>query len=135
MVHVSKRRLKKQYLERLFNQLAISVHTSSKRKTGALLRDLLTDSEQVMLAKRLAVILMLYEGHSCYRIWKTLNMSSSTVRSMWNLFEEGEYDNIIQTVCKRKDEREKYWKTLEIILRGGMPSMGKDRWQSLKTME
>lgn len=118
----------------LFNQLASSVHAGGKKNTGAVLGNLLTDTEQLMLAKRLAVILMLYEGCSSYRIWKALRMSPSTISRMQQQYDEGDYNDIVRLICKSKAERERFWETIETVLRGGMPSMGKDRWRSLRNM-
>ncbi len=92
--------------------------------------ELLTDTEQIMLAKRLMVIFMLAEGVSQYRIKKILNISSSTVARTARLMDGGAFHHLTQ-MCRKKKSREILWNELENIVRLGMPSMGNDRWKWL----
>jgi uncharacterized protein YerC len=132
MVHISKRPLKKELVSKLFNQLAKLIAKSTNRSSAAFLKDLLTEAEQLMLAKRLAVILMMHEGYSPHRVCTILKMSSSTVFGMHDRYNDGDYNGVLALVGKSKTEREALWRAIERILRAGMPSTGKDRWQSLK---
>lgn len=134
MAHVSKQPLDSKLSKELFVQLSVLVAKTDRKNGAQFLQTLLTDTEQVMLAKRLAVILMLSEGYSTYKVWNTLRMSKSTVVAMKTAYENGTYTPVVKMVGRSKADREKLWKTVELVLRAGMPSMGKDRWQSLKSM-
>lgn len=116
----------------LFTQL-VKVLTRVKEKEGNdFLRAFFTDEERVMLAKRIAVVGMLRDDISTYRITQALKMSSSTVARMKREYEAGRYDALAHTLGTSKREREEFWKTLEVILRAGMPPRGKGRWEWLK---
>ena len=132
MTNVSKHALDTKHQEQLFSQLAQLVHSSSKNETGAFLSELFTDSEQIMFIKPLAVVLLLSKQQSAYRISKTLKMSESTVSQIRLKYEFGEYDSIIKISKKKEFDSKQFWLTLDVLLRAGMPSRGKDRWKSLK---
>ncbi len=84
-----------------------------------------------MLAKRVAVLIMLRDGISTYRIVRVLKMSSSTVSRMKYDYETGMYEDLIGVLGKSRKQQEEFWKTIDVILQMGMPSQGKDRWKWL----
>lgn len=131
MAHVSKKPLKKEIKARVLRQFVVLVAKLDTSTAASFLSELLTETEQIMFAKRLAVILLFCEGLSQYKIWKLLHMSSSTVAQMYRRYEEGDYDAIVRRIGRNKKDREKMWQTIEVILRLGMPPMGKDRWRWL----
>ena len=132
MAHVSKRKIKDTILRELFEQMAKVIARSGKRNSTAFLNEFLTDTEQIMHAKRLAVIVMLHEGYSTYRILNELGMSASTVTTMKGRFLDGQYETITRVYGRNKKQREELWQLIELISRAGLPSMGKKRWQNLK---
>ena len=85
-----------------------------------------------MMAKRLAAIFMISEKISLYKIATRLKLSTSTVKRMYTNYSNGEYDELLRELNKRKIEKEKFWELIELIARAGMPSMGKRRWQTLR---
>lgn len=131
MTRVSQQRLDTKLATELFGQFVRIVSKSDRRRTGLLLQSLLTETEQVMLAKRIAVIVFLHEGVSMYRIVRVLKMSISTISEMKHAYTHGKYNDILHVLGKSKAEREAFWKTVEVVIRGGMPSMGRDRWKWL----
>src|SRR3989338_8970598 len=80
MPHISKTKLKQKTFLKINTLLIDSLFSKSARGNGKnVLKSLLTKTEQVMLAKRLAVIVLLDRGYSLYRIAKSLKVSPSTV--------------------------------------------------------
>lgn len=133
MPHISKNQLDDKLFLRLYNQFTEAV-TSSLSNKKDVLGDILTETEKVMFAKRLAVIFMLLEGASSYRIEQILKMSPSTTRR----FREGlykEHYTEIEKLFRSKKKKKDFWLTLEVVIRAGMPEMGKGRWKWLEEMD
>lgn len=128
MAFVSKKPLKKEVQTQL-NQQFIRTIVELRTVNGGknFISELLTDTEQVMLAKRLMTIFMLAENISQYKISKILNVSSSTVARTAHLMNSGAFSHLVR-ICRKKKDREVLLRELEVIVRFGMPSMGKDRW-------
>lgn len=122
-------------MDDLLVQLAKVLHDSKKSEGSAFLTALLTEEEQIMLAKRIAVVSMLHSKLSAYRIIQVLKMSSSTVMRMKRDFELGRYEPIVRVFGSSKMTQEKILKILELILGAGLPPRGKGRWKWLKKLE
>ncbi len=131
MTRVSAKLLNLKLSKKLFGEFAQCVSKAHRHDTAQFLESLLSPTECIMLTKRIAVVAMLHDECSVYRIAEVLQMSTSTVDAMRKKYEEGCYTPITRTIGKSKKEREEFWKTVEIILRAGMPSRGRDRWQWL----
>jgi len=131
MPQVSRKKLDKSIHKKIFQQFSRLNSNLNKKKSSVFLSTLLTETEQTMLAKRLACVLMLHEGYSQYVVEKTLGLSSSTVARVSVAVDFGRYDSLIKIVDQKREERKQFWNTLEILLRAGMPSMGKERWKHL----
>lgn len=129
MTNISKQPLSQQTTDKLFFQLTKLFADVSQQRASNFLDNLFTDSEKIMFIKRLAVVLLISKGQSTYRIAKLLSVSDATVRTIKQKYDQGAYGSIISATQKKAFDSEKFWKTLEVILRGGMPSMGKDRWK------
>jgi len=130
MTNISKQQLKPNHLKQLYVQLSKTITKLDTRTTNTFLDELLGKEEKIMIAKRFAVIMMLIEGNSIYRTAQLLHMSPSTVQQLQNNFTAGKYKNIEKILKKNEKNYEEFWKTLEIILRAGMPPRGKGRWKS-----
>ena len=129
MPKVSKRALKEKTLNKIHKRLVNTLRKASlSGRIDSVLEDLLTESEEIMLAKRLSIIFLLNEGASSYFIHKHLSVSKNTVSYMKENLLKKEYDSILRLFCNKK-EREEMWRYLEIVLRGGMPEYGKGRWK------
>ena len=135
MPHVSKNKLDDLLYQKLFSQL-IELQTGlTKTQASKMMKDLLTETEQIMLTKRCAAVLMLAHGYSAYRVWSALKLSQSTVALLRNKVEHGEYDSLIAIFKPKKSkvkDKEEFIEMFNKIMRLGMPSMGADRWKSLR---
>jgi uncharacterized protein YerC len=132
MTNVSKNILDQETEKKLRNQFAKFFSDQSTNEIEALFYNLLTASEQTMFIKRLAVIVMLIEGESTYSIPKTLQMSDSTVRDIKSNLTLGKYDYLIERYHNKTFNAKAFLQILETLLNAGMPSLGKDRWKSLR---
>ena len=60
MPHISSKKLKKEHLQRLYNEFSSALEKSAKKSwIKFFLNDFLTRTEKIMLAKRFAVIYLL----------------------------------------------------------------------------
>lgn len=144
MVYVSEKPLKKEVLVRISELFIVhiaNVHTKSHSKQ--FLDEILTSAEKIMLAKRFAIIVMLYRKQSYSSIMKTLKVSQTTVAKINLELKKGEFDFItsqfqkvkVQKIGKRKGKEGNFWVALEILIQAGMPPMGKGRWKFLDELD
>jgi len=133
MVHVSKKRLKKEVADKVHKQFLHTVTNLRGTEGSRTLEELFTQTEQVMFAKRLAAIFMLTQGAPPFHASKVLRLSSSTVSRLQIELENGKYTHIESLVQKKKD-RDRMWADLEVLIRFGMPEMGKNRWKWLNNI-
>ena len=83
MPHVSKRKLDKLKEEELVHSFnLVLAKISNEKEMQDFLGSLLTITERVMLAKRLAIAILLKEGISQNRISSALNVTQATVSRM-----------------------------------------------------
>src|SRR3989338_5135411 len=138
MSQVSSRHVDKKVLLRIA-QLLVR-HVARVRTTAAahnFLHDLFTETEQIMLAKRFAPIVMLEQGSSYQHIQKTLGVSSSTVARVWKAKQNGDFDKLLRQ-CFPHGRRKKLKRgsvdlvrILEVLLSAGLPPMGRGRWRRI----
>ncbi|MCR4285685.1 MAG: Trp family transcriptional regulator [Candidatus Kaiserbacteria bacterium] len=131
MTHISKKRLTKKTQDGLFTQFVDLTASVKKTEQSKIFEALLTETELIMITKRLAIVLLLLEGRSTYAIAKTLAVSDSTVRLVRGAYRIGHYDSIIAVLRKKSFDRDAFWDTLEKILQCGLPPRGKGRWKWL----
>ena len=129
MPHVSKNKVKRKIFLAMSERLLEAVVKAASRQRGqSLIAELLTPTERVMLAKRLAMIVMIRRGYSFYRIAKTLKVSFSTVARFYARVQSGQYAylaNLLETKAHPSS-------SLERLLRFGLPPrVGKGRWSAL----
>ena len=130
MPHISSKKLKKEILNKLYDQFGKALEKSARR-SGAkfFLSDLLTDTEKIMLAKRFAVIYLLAQGVPTSYIAESLGMSYTTILKMSLKYDIGKYSSLLKTIEKEKTD---IWEILEKILRAGLPPIaGRGRWKFL----
>lgn len=83
MAQVSKRFLSKEVEERILDLFGASLSVlSSKEEVAKFLNDLLTPTEKIMLAKRLATVFMLMKNYDYKEINQVLKVSDPTI---WNI--------------------------------------------------
>jgi hypothetical protein len=132
MTNVSKNVLDSDIEKKLRIQFAKFFSDQIPQEVETLFSELLTSSEQIMLIKRLATIVMLIEGESTYSIPKALQLSDSTVRDIKIKYSLGKYDSLVYRYQDKKFNAEAFVRVLETLLNAGMPSLGKHRWKSLR---
>ncbi len=130
MTHVSSKELDSKLSEELFRKL-LKVLGQAEKKDNLLpvVEELLTSTEKTMLAKRLAIILMLTENTPQHRVVDILKVSPTTVAKISLGIEIGKYKAILQTSKKGKIDLEKLvWGVLTV---GGImpPKIGKKYWR------
>jgi len=125
MPHVSSKKLDNVISKKLWNQLLKTFKDAGNRSaTKVIVSELLTHTEKIMFAKRLAIILFLDKGVPQHVIALELNVSTSTVTRMSLGVEVGRYRNLLKISGKKNvlDILEK------IILMGMPPRVGRGRW-------
>jgi len=101
MTNISKDPLTPEQEQDLFTQMSALFAGKSKPNIQNLLSDLLGHEEQVMLAKRLAIIIMLERKQTAYFIGTTLHVSPATVTRINSLRKAGYYEHITK-LCNTK---------------------------------
>ncbi|MDP2648498.1 MAG: Trp family transcriptional regulator [Patescibacteria group bacterium] len=125
MAHVSKKKILPDTEHRIVDALMRSLVSTNAKRSKARVRALLTPTERIMLAKRLAIITMLERGESHYRIMQTLNVSVSTVGRLDKQRCRGEFDPLLRVFNRNLS----FLDFLELFMAAGMPSIAGPRHQ------
>lgn len=126
MPHVSRRKVKRKiYSKMQSNLIGIFLSSRSKSETAQLINDILTSTERIMLAKRIAIILMLNDGYSFRAIEKSLKVTLQTVLRFWKMKKKGKFGYL----WRKGREGSDFWKDFEKLLEAGLPPRGKGRWK------
>ena len=97
MGYVSKRKIDPKIESVLSDQLLSFIAAAqTKREAATLATELLTETERTMLAKRLAVVVMLERGYSFQEVERSLKVTPQTVARIWKKRKEDAY----QKICK-----------------------------------
>ncbi len=102
-----------------------SLFSTSITRGKARVHSILTPTERIMLAKRLAIITMLDRKHSYYQIGQVLNVSISTIRRLHKRLESGDFDPL----CRVFNRNLSFIDYIEIFLSAGLPSISGPRHQ------
>jgi uncharacterized protein YerC len=125
MSHISKHYLKQEdfmVIHKILYEALASFY--STREAKVILGELLTKTEKIMLAKRLAIISLLNQGHSIYFIQHVLKVSPSTVARIRLAYEDKKYTSLVQKLKTRKWDTVR--KQIERII---PPRTGRDRFK------
>lgn len=129
MPHVSNKKIKQDLLEKIFGKLIVVLGEARKNNSlSQVANELFTPTEKIMLAKRLAIILMLDSDIPQHRITNILNVSPTTVVKMSLGIEIGKYRSILKISKVEKTDLEKMvW---NILTAGGImpPKVGRKYW-------
>lgn len=132
MTQVSRRPLKKEVEEKLFEVFwEVFELMRTKKEAESFLKELLTPTEEIMLAKRVAVALMLLKGYDYREIQDSLNVSATTVGkvSLW-LRRGGEgYRRILEKIIKRQ-KVEEFWEKVDGFLGKVLPPPKGRDWKN-----
>jgi uncharacterized protein YerC len=116
MPHISSQKLDSHLSAKLFKKLlAILERAQSKQSFSSVINELFTSTEKIMLAKRLAIVLMLASGTPQHKIVDILKVSPTTVAKASLRIEIGKYEVILQISKKEKVDLEKLvWNILTV---------------------
>jgi uncharacterized protein YerC len=92
-------------------------HLSAKDEVDTFLNEFLTETEKIMLSKRLAIALMIQNGYTFEQIRDTLKVSTSTVLriSHWIQKSGAGYQVALKKLAQ-KEHSELFWKEIENLL-------------------
>src|SRR5258708_14418 len=108
MPHVSSNKLSLPLQDKLYKKLLQIFSQAHKKKNFSLVfQELLTDTEKIMFAKRIAIVLLLESDTPQEKIVDILKVSPTTVSKMSLQVEIGAYANTIKNSVKEKAEVEK----------------------------
>ncbi len=134
MPHVSKNKVSVKVMTKIKKNLVRIIIKPYKDRTIA--EELFTETEYIMLAKRLATIVLILKGISNYKIAKNLKVSKSTVSRLAKDINLGKYESIKDLVTSKKKSDIQVLDILEKVLLMGMPSYsGKGRWDFLNDLD
>lgn len=125
MTHVSKKRIGPKIKRSIVDAFMNALFSTNLARGKARVRSILTPTERIMLAKRLAIITMLEREQSYYQIEQTLNVSGSTIKRLHGRLLAGDFDPL----CRVFGRNLSFLDYLEIFLSAGMPSIGGPRHQ------
>ncbi len=131
MTHISAKRLKEEEEKLLKSRLVDVFRIIGKdREVSYSVREILTDTEMIMLAKRLGIIYLVSKEMSTLDICETLKVSSSTVIRIEKRYDRGGYQHLRKVFKKLEPS---LIDIIEIILGAGLPPIaGKGRWGSIQ---
>ena len=135
MARIAKQPLPHTQLETLFTQLHEVLGKSSTIQIGSFMNEFLGPEERIMLAKRLAIIVMLTRGSSLYKVAQTLSVSTATAGKIQERIESGHYTRLISLLKKNKKQYHSILETLDSLLHlgGFLPHYtGMERYRNLK---
>ena len=123
MVNVSKNILDSRLQKALYEQLSeLVIANRTKKDAARMLFELLSPTERLMLAKRLAVIGMLTQEYSTYTIANTLKVSVATVLRVQRDIEKKSLEHIVK-IFRRKTGRARLLSTVELLVTLGFPGV------------
>ena len=129
MPHISSKKLDQNLSEKLFKELLIIIgKAQDKNFLFLVMNELFTETEKIMLAKRLAIVLMLSSKTPQHRVVEILKVSPTTVAKTSLGIEIGKYQAILKISIKEKVDLEKVvW---GILTAGGvmLPRLGRKYW-------
>ena len=114
MTNISKDKVKTEDYKVLQQQLHILISKLNTDTAKYLFDDLLTETEQIMLTKRFAAIFMFNNYYSPYRVSQTLAISTSTANRLFEQFESGKFNNLLN--CLKKKEFNQFLSLIEDLI-------------------
>jgi len=135
MTQVSKYPLKQEVFEKMFELLSKAIiDSSSKEKAESLLEDLLTPTEKIMLAKRLAIAVLLTKNYSYKAIQEILRVSSPTIAMVnLSLKYKGKGFKTFTEQLLKEEKNNKFWEKVQDLILGAMSNVkGGKSWRYLR---
>lgn len=134
MPHISSKKLDEKNFKKIYDQLISVFDTAgTSRRSDIFLNELFTDTEKIMLAKRLAVVCMLYEGVSKTYISEILFLSPTTINKISLKYEIGKYPYLSSII---KNNSKTIWNILEQMVHDSVSKkLGKKRLSWLNEID
>lgn len=104
MPHISQNKLDKKTKEELEKHLYTLLRNTGSETRTQVLEELLTETETIMLAKRIGMILLIKKKISLYKISDLLGVSPSTAERFKLAVESGKYSNTTDWIWKNSKE-------------------------------
>lgn len=104
MPHISKKKLNQDTIKKLEKYIISIIKDTGTKTRVNIFNELLTKTEKVMLAKRIAILFLLRKGLSSYKISELLGVSSSTVDRFENSMDFNKYKHTVDWVWKNSKE-------------------------------
>ena len=131
MSHVSRRKLKKKVFVKIGDELSgIITKANSSNDINWLFKELITPTERIMLAKRLAIFLMLEKKYSYRAIERTLKVTQQTIVRFWKKTKEPGYKPLLRKIESNKGGKG-FLQDLEKMILMGMPPRGR-QWMMMR---
>ena len=132
MARISTKSLTDKERQILVRQFVSLLANKQQLHIKALITDVLSPVEQLILIKRVAAIILLDQGMSTYEVARTLKLSSSTTATYRKSIAAGRWSALLEAVRGKSFDSQKFWQTVERILRVGLPPMaGPGRWSTI----
>lgn len=138
MTQISKYPISKAVEKRIFGIFfSTIVNLRTSEDVSSFLEDFLTPTEKMMLAKRLAVAVMLAKGYDYRAIRKTLRVSFPMIASvnLWLKYKGRGYQKVIDQIL-REEKIDEFWQKIDDVLGDLVPPKGqnwsywrKQKWQ------
>ncbi len=133
MVNVNRNRLPQKELSALLQRFDNTLSKLGGGATTIFLDELLGKEERLTIAKRLAAIVLMYEGYSDYKTSRLLKLSPTTAGIIHARIETGAYNGLIRLLKQKKTNYLELLDTIDSILHlGGLlpHRVGLDRYRS-----
>lgn len=103
MPHVSKHKIDEEVRQELEKHIVSFLSDTTASTRRSLFKEILTRTERLMIAKRLAIVFLLQEEVATHTISRRLRVSSSTVARLEEKVERGEYAEIRKWMGNKKN--------------------------------
>ena len=134
MPHISQKKMSDKDFNKIYDQLVSFFDTAgNQRKSDILFREFITNTEKIMLAKRLAILCLIDDSVSEHYISCILSVSPSTISRISLSYEQGKFPYISNIIRKNKQS---IWDVLEGAVQSSMEGyVGPKRWSWLEEIE
>ena len=134
MTKVSKYLLKEEVKNRMYEVFWKTIaDLNTPSQVESFFKELLTPTEQVMLAKRLAIAILLTKKYSYESVVDILKVSPSTIGeiSLW-LKKEGKAFRVAITKILKQEKQDEFWDNLEQFLSALIPPSKGTNWKQVR---
>lgn len=135
MTKVSKYPLKNEVSERMYDVFwKIISDLKTPQEVKEFFKELLTPTEQIMLAKRLAISILLLKNYSYEEIIDLLKVSPVTIGSIarWLRVEGKAFQKAIEKI-KKEEKQEEFWNNLEQFISDILPPAKGTDWRRVRS--